>query len=130
MKTDSPSLVTRYAITHCDAEGTRRHTFASEDHYTTEQQANKALAATLANNSADKLRQLFGPYVIETLKVKPVRCYANGYVTPDGQTWGQYMIAESRGGDFVILNLDTCDPHGKPFKTRAAAIARCIKLND
>ncbi len=131
MKTYIPGAVTRYAITHCDADGSRRLTFNSNarDTYATAAQAQKHLNAVCSANSADKLIGIYGPHVLDTLRVQPITCYSHGDPAPGGDPIGRYMVAELRSGSFSIFDLVTMEPTKRPFKTKAAAVARCLKLN-
>ena len=125
-------MITRYAITHCDANGSRRLTFNSNsrDTFATKEQAQKHLAAVAATNSADNLRDIYGPHVMKTLKVQPITCYESGDPAPGDEPISPYMVAELHAGGFGLLNLASVKllPH-RVFKIKANAVAACLKLN-
>lgn len=63
-----------YAITHVNRDGMRTLTMANQgrNHYATEEQAQKALAAFRPG-----LRSVIGE-AVETLEVRPVECWSHG----------------------------------------------------
>jgi len=70
----------RFALTHVDKHGMRALTYANQgrNFFNTKEAADKRLADTLANNSEERLADVFGPQSIGTFEVRPVECYDNG----------------------------------------------------
>lgn len=69
--------VTRFVITHVQADGRRTLSEPMQGRCTYETAAVAEIqrAAMLANNSAERLREVFGEQFIETVAVRPVACY-------------------------------------------------------
>ena len=65
---------TMYAITHVGRDGLRTLTRANQgrNHFETREAAERYLAAMLANNSPDTLRDF------PQMEVRPVKCYEHG----------------------------------------------------
>lgn len=74
----------RWTLTHVDDEGFRVFTLDNRaaSHKAFEALAEKALAAMFRNNTVRGLREVYGPHIIETLRVDAVLCWSNGDRAP------------------------------------------------
>lgn len=130
-KKNKTEHVTRYAITHLDRDGVRQITFGSSarNTYPTEVEATQHLRAVTGNNSANTLRQVYGPHVLDTFKVMPVNCYPSGDVAETNDLC-KFFPVELQGGGAGVMDLATLAIDKRyPAKTLAEAVAWCLKLN-
>ncbi len=69
-----------WAITHIDRSGFRTftHPNTGRSHHPSKEKAEALLCATLKNNGAHRLVDVFGPHFIQTARVDWVECYGHG----------------------------------------------------
>ena len=74
----------RWTLSHVDRDGFRVFTLDNRaaSHKAWEALAEKSLAAMFKNNTVRGLREVYGPNVVETLRVDPVLCWMNGDRAP------------------------------------------------
>lgn len=70
----------RFALTHVGRDGLRKLSTANQGRhfYDTREDADEHLAALLAQNSKDRLAEVFGPQVVGTFAIRSVECYVPG----------------------------------------------------
>lgn len=79
------NIVTRYVVTHVNHHGMRTLTLACQGRHTyaTRAEAEEWLGSFLANNSLERLAEVYGAQALGTFAVRPCECWA-GHFDPCG----------------------------------------------